>query len=152
MTPAAARYHFTLAFDVRDCECDLQGIVNNAVYQQYLEHTRHTFLRAHGLRFDELTRQGTHLVVARAELDYKAPLRSGDAFIVGLTLERLSPVRFVFLQDIYRRPDARLMLASRFTCAAMNDEGRPIMPRVIEPLFHAIGSPDQRIEARGRTP
>ena len=38
-------YQFTLKFEVRDYECDLQGIVNNAVYQHYLEHTRHVYLK-----------------------------------------------------------------------------------------------------------
>jgi len=30
-------YQFKVDFEVRDYECDLQGIVNNAVYQNYLE-------------------------------------------------------------------------------------------------------------------
>ena len=34
---------FELKMSVRDYECDLQGIVNNAVYQNYLEHARHQF-------------------------------------------------------------------------------------------------------------
>jgi acyl-CoA thioesterase FadM len=41
-------YQFRLDFEVRDYECDLQGIVNNAVYQNYLEHTRHEFLKQKG--------------------------------------------------------------------------------------------------------
>ena len=35
---------YELAFSVRDYECDLQGIVNNAVYQNYYEHPRHQLL------------------------------------------------------------------------------------------------------------
>jgi len=37
-------YRFKLNFEVRDYECDLSGIVNNAVYLHYLEHARHELL------------------------------------------------------------------------------------------------------------
>ena len=128
---------FTLAFEVRDYECDLQGIVNNAVYQHYLEHTRHQFLKQHGIRFAELSKAGINLVVIRAELDYKAPLRSGDRFVVTLEMARSSPVKFEFVQEIYCGEGAsrKLMLASRFVCAAMDAAGKPIKPDVLEPLF-----------------
>ena len=96
-------YRFKLDLKVRDYECDMQGIVNNAVYLNYLEHCRHEFLLAAGIDFNRLTQEKIFLVVVRAELDYKTPLRGGDAFWIGLNLERISPLRFVFLQDIYRR-------------------------------------------------
>ena len=35
------KYIFTHEMKVRDYECDLQGIVNNANYQHYMEHSRH---------------------------------------------------------------------------------------------------------------
>ena len=139
----AAPEPFTLAFEVRDYECDLQGIVNNAVYQHYLEHTRHQFRKRHGIQFAELANAGINLVVIRAELDYKAPLRSGDRFVVETRLERASPVRFTFLQEIHRDADHRRTLALKATvvCAAMNQEGRPMLPKVLEPMFAACESP-----------
>ncbi len=129
----------TLAFEVRDYECDLQGIVNNAVYQNYLEHARHQFLKQQGLDFAALTTRGIHLVVVQAQLEYKAPLRSGDHFVVESHLERLSPVRFAFLQDIYRLPDRKRVLTSQFDCAAMDDAGKPMFPKVLEPLLDGTG-------------
>ena len=33
-----SQYIYELEMKVRDYECDLQGIVNNANYQHYLEH------------------------------------------------------------------------------------------------------------------
>ena len=42
-------FNFELELQVRDYECDIQGIVNNAVYQNYLEHCRHKFLNFAGL-------------------------------------------------------------------------------------------------------
>jgi len=130
-------YRFKLDLKVRDYECDVQGIVNNAVYQNYLEHCRHEFLLAAGIDFNRLTRERIFLVVVRAELDYKVPLRGGDAFWIGLNLERVSPLRFVFLQDIYRREDLRLALSARTVGTALNERGRPELPAELEKLFAA---------------
>jgi len=130
-------YQFKLDLKVRDYECDMQGIVNNAVYLNYLEHCRHEFLLAAGIDFLRLAREKVFLVVVRAELDYKAPLRGGDAFWIGLNLERVSPLRFVFLQDIYRREDRRLALTARTVGTALNARGRPALPAELEKLFAA---------------
>ena len=124
-----------LSFEVRDYECDLQGIVNNAVYQNYLEHARHQFLKMRGIDFAKLAKAGVHLVVVRAELEYKSPLRSGDVFVIESRLSRMSSVRFAFLQEIYRIPAHKLVLKSQFDCAAMNDFGKPVFPKALEPIF-----------------
>lgn len=83
-------YPFQLEFQVRDYECDMQGHVNNAVYLNYLEHCRHEFIKELGLDFSELVRRGISLVIIRAEVDYKYSLRSGQRFLVGVSLERVS--------------------------------------------------------------
>jgi len=128
-------YIYKLDLKVRDYECDMQGIVNNAIYQNYLEHCRHEFLLSVGIDFDRLTQEKIFLVVVRAELDYKAPLRSGDAFWIGLNLERVSPIRFAFLQDIFRYPDQRIVLSARTIGTALNKKGRPFLPAILESLF-----------------
>jgi acyl-CoA thioester hydrolase len=128
-------YRFKLDLKVRDYECDMQGIVNNAVYQNYLEYCRHEFLLSVGIDFNRLTREKIFLVVVRAELDYKTSLRSGDAFWIGLNLERISPLRYVFMQDIYRQDDQRLVLSARTTGTALNENGRPFLPPVLQKLF-----------------
>lgn len=128
---------FAVPFEVRDYECDLQGIVNNAVYQQYLEHARHLYLKRRGFSFAELTKAGIYLVVVRAEIDYKSPLRSGESFLVSSRLARLTPVRFAFQQEIHRTTPRRLVLTATITCAAMNQAGKPIIPKGLEALYDA---------------
>lgn len=126
---------FTLHFEVRDYECDLQGIVNNAVYQHYLEHARHVFLRQHGLDFAALSRDGINLVVVRIEIDYLYPLRSGDQFTVGVRLERVSRLRFRFVQDITRLPDQKLIVSASVIGTTINERGRPMLPLVLDQLL-----------------
>jgi acyl-CoA thioester hydrolase len=130
-------YSFKLDFEVRDYECDLSGIVNNAVYQNYLEHARHVFLKKQGIDFAELERRGITLVVIRIEMDFLYPLTSGDKFFVGLNPERVSRLRFGFQQDIYRLPDEKPILAGKVIGTALNEQGRPRLP---EELMEQIAS------------
>ncbi|WP_108124337.1 acyl-CoA thioesterase [Saccharospirillum mangrovi] len=118
---------FRLEFSVRDYELDLQGIVNNSVYQNYLEHARHEFLRAKGLDFAALSNEGIDLVVVRAELDYKKPLRSGDRFHIDTAFRVIDRVRFAFDQSIVRNDDTLCMKAV-IIATAMNARGRPSIP------------------------
>ncbi len=92
---------------VRDYECDLQGIVNNANYQHYLEHTRHEFLTSTGIHFACLHEKGVDPVVARITLAFKVPLRSGDEFVSKLYL-RKEGLKYIFYQDIFRLPDLKM--------------------------------------------
>lgn len=128
-------YQFKLNFEVRDYECDFQGIVNNAVYQNYLEHTRHVFLKQQGIDFVELSRSGIDLVVIRVEIDYRYPLRPADKFYVGLNFERVSRLRFGFLQDIFRLPDERPILKAKIIGTSLNEAGRPYLPKEVEAIF-----------------
>ena len=100
-------YIFETRMEVRDYECDIEGIVNNANYLHYTEHTRHLFLRSLGISFAELHQKGVDAVVARMNLQYKVPLRCDDEFISRLGL-RKEGIRYVFNQDIFRASDEKL--------------------------------------------
>lgn len=101
------KYTFTIEMKVRDYECDLQGIVNNANYQHYMEHSRHEFLESLGVNFGKLHEQGIDAVVSKITIEYKIPLRSGDKFMVGINIRR-NGFRIIFTQDIFRLSDNRL--------------------------------------------
>ena len=126
---------FKLELEVRDYECDMEGIVNNAVYMNYLEHTRHAFLKQKGFDFGTLTQKGIHLVVIRIEADYLYPLRSGDSFYVTASIERISKLRFGFSQDIFRSQDSNPILKAKVFGTSLNAEGKPGYFKELEELF-----------------
>jgi acyl-CoA thioester hydrolase len=126
---------FQLAMAVRDYECDMQGVVNNAVYQNYLEHARHEFLKSRGLDFASLTEQGIIVVVVRADLQFKKSLRSGDEFLVTVVPVLHSPVRLVFEQTIIKSGTQQLMLSATITTTAVNSRGRPYFPVELKALL-----------------
>lgn len=122
---------FSIEMAVRDYECDLQGVVNNAVYLNYLEHARHEYLKSLGIDFAALAAQKINLVVVRSEIDYKASLTSGDRFVVEVRPEKLSPVRIGFRQAIYRLPEGKLVIQALVVGTALNQRGRPqVLPEL----------------------
>jgi acyl-CoA thioester hydrolase len=120
-------YLHSIEFTVRDYECDIQGVVNNANYQHYLEHARHEFLISQGISFAQLHEEGTDLIVTKVEIEYKLPLRSRDRFIVKTNIQREGNIRLVFLQDIYRTDDMKLIVRAKVTGAATKN-GKPVYP------------------------
>ena len=129
------QYTFSLEFSVRDYECDLQGIVNNATYQHYLEHARHEFLISKGIDFAQLHEKGMDLIIIRVEIDYKFPLKSHDKFVVKLNIRREGNLRLVFEQDVFRIPDEKLIVQAEVTGVATRG-GRPVAPG---PLVALLG-------------
>ena len=56
---------------VRTYECDAYGHVNNAVYLNYLELGRHSFLKEAGFDYAAIVAAGYGLYVVRVEIDSK---------------------------------------------------------------------------------
>ena len=110
-------YCFAMQLEVRDYEIDYQGIVNNANYLHYLEHTRHEFCKEAGMTFSQMHDQGLDPVLSKAELEYLSPLRMGETFISCLNIERRGP-KFIFYQDIFK-PDGSAVLTAKITVACL---------------------------------
>ena len=117
------KYIFTLEIAVRDYELDSEGIVNNAIYLHYLEHTRHAFVKREGVPFGSLTSDGLIPVVRRMEIDYQTPLRTGDVMLSRLWIERKGP-RFIFHQDIFKKDGGAAVVSAVVTIVCMEKDGR----------------------------
>lgn len=127
---------FAVEMTVRDYECDQQGIVNNSVYLNYLQHARHEYGRSVGLDWLEMTARGINLVLSRAEIDYLQPLRPGDTVRVTVKPSRKGKYRLYFDQEIQRPSDGVTALRARMRAACVVD-GKPAAPDELELWFGA---------------
>ena len=114
------KYCFETRMAVRDYECDIEGIVNNANYLHYCEHTRHLFLKECGLSFAEMHAKGVDAVVARMNLQYKTPLRPDDELISRMRLTK-EGIKYVFHHDIFRASDEALCFRGDVTLVCIVD-------------------------------
>lgn len=127
------KYSFCIEMKVRDYECDIQGVVNNANYQHYLEHARHEFLESIGGSFSQLHNQGIDPMVSKITLEYKRPLRGGDKFVVGVNMLRKG-AKLVFLQDIYNLDGDALAVKGEVDVVCLKD-GRLTRGDVFDEMF-----------------
>ena len=115
-------------FSVRDYECDVQGIVNNAVYLNYLEHARHKFLKNYDVDFVDMSKHGLDLVVVEIQAKYLSSLRHDDEFFVETEFKKLSKLKFLFIQTIYKKNDSTkpVLKAEIIGCCLDRHSGRPV--------------------------
>lgn len=128
---------FVLEFRVRDYELDQFGVVNNAVYQNYLEHTRHEFLLSVGLDPAAIAAAGRSLALSQLRIRYRAPLRSGDAFHVRLTVSRLTGARVELHQHIQRLPQEETVAEAWAEALFVDQRGRPM--RIPKQVLEGLG-------------
>jgi acyl-CoA thioester hydrolase len=103
-------WDFSTTVDVRFRDCDPLGHANNAVYNTYLEVARFQYWRA---LFGDVSPRGTGFIVARMEMDYRAPADPGDALDVRLRVDGIGRSSVVIAAQIVRPADARVILDSR---------------------------------------
>lgn len=80
-----------LPLTVRFRDCDAYGHVNNAVYLTYLENARFALWRAQGI---------TGVILARAEVDYRAQATYGDELEVRARVEGFGRTSFRYEYEI----------------------------------------------------
>jgi acyl-CoA thioester hydrolase len=91
---------------VRWGDLDALGHVNNAVYLTYMETARVRYVSELHLWRGEGSKRG--MIVARAALDYKAPLRLEDA-VAYTRISRLGNKSLDFEQVIARKSDDEIV-------------------------------------------
>lgn len=111
-------FAFTYEMKTRDYECDVQGVVNNANYQHYLEVTRHEFIQSLGESFDNWHQKGIDVMVSKITINYKSSLHGGEEFISCLNIKRTG-VRYIFNQEIYRKSDNKLCITAEVHCVCV---------------------------------
>lgn len=93
---------FTWAVRVYYEDTDAGGIVFYANYLKFFERARTEWLRAAGVKQQELIdREGAAFVVRSATIDYHAPARLDDELTLTLSIEKLGRASVQFAQKAY---------------------------------------------------
>ncbi len=90
-------FRFTCPIEVRFRDCDAMGHVNHAVYFTYFEVARFAYWRK--LEIERLAGEVSY-VIARAECDFRASVRTGDHLQVGVSVTGFGTTSFTMEYEI----------------------------------------------------
>ncbi|WP_329123537.1 acyl-CoA thioesterase [Streptomyces sp. NBC_01465] len=106
---------FSLPITVRGYETDSQGHLNQAVYLQYAEHARWSYLQQGGIRQSDLLDKGVGPVALEVTVRYLHELRAGDETVVDC--------RFVWGEGKTFRIEQTIRRADGTVCAEVTGVG-----------------------------
>jgi acyl-CoA thioester hydrolase len=117
---------FSHRLEVRFRDCDPMGHANNAVYLTYLEQARLAHWRAVGSLGVSDARGEPGVILARAEIDYRAPARYGEELEVRLGIAAVGRTSFTYDYEIVGEGERVVALAK--TVLVMYDyaAGKPV--------------------------
>ena len=116
----------TTEIAVRSYELDSYNHVNNAVYQNYLEHARMDFLNKIGFRYNDFFNAGYIIPITHIDIRYKAMAVLGDTLYVDSYPTLLKTVHRAFHQTI-RKADGTVCIEAEVEwCTVSKESGRPV--------------------------
>jgi acyl-CoA thioester hydrolase len=138
--------HHETELQVRYAETDQMGVVYHAHYLVWCEVGRTDFIRALGMPYAEMERQGIRLAVAEATVRYHAAARYDDRIVVETRLVEVRSRMVTFAYRIVRRRDGddrELLVSARIDLVCTGREGRPAsLPTAWRDLLHGGVSAD----------
>jgi acyl-CoA thioester hydrolase len=119
-------FFYSCDFEVRDSEIDIEGIVSNPNYLIYMQHARNKHIKALGIDFIEMHKEGYDFLLVHTDINFKDSLRSGDEFSVTSRLE-LSKIRVIFYQEVIRKKDNKVITTATNTVVCLETSTRKLV-------------------------
>ncbi|RZJ72625.1 MAG: acyl-CoA thioesterase [Flavobacterium sp.] len=113
---------------VRYAETDQMGVVYHGNYAQYFEMGRVEWLRALGLSYSFMEKNGVMLPVVSLTLNYKKPARYDDLITVKTIFKKQESVKIEFDYEIRNEKDELLTTGNSVLVFVDMKTGRPVAP------------------------
>jgi len=115
---------FETTFPVRYAETDQMGIAHHASYVVWMEEGRSQYMRAKGIAYEKIEREGRFLAVADLGVRYVAPARYGDAVTVRTWIGELRSRTVTFGYEVLHATSRSLLATGQVKLVWIDRHGR----------------------------
>lgn len=115
-------------------DCDMMGVVNNAVYVHLMEDARVYALSRLGLEYKGMEEKGFAGPVLSLSVEYKSSARFGDEMEIAVTFERYTGARLFLSYKMTEKGTGRLYATAQSEHCFVNlKTGAPVLIRGVFP-------------------
>ncbi len=111
---------------VRYAEVDQMGALHHSRYWVYFEMGRTELLRAAGVAYADLEREGVLFVVAKCAANFKFPARYDDRVTLTTRITKVGAARIDHTYELKRKADGVLLATAETTLACVSADGQII--------------------------
>ncbi len=115
-------------------DTDCGGVVYYANYLKYLEEARTEFLLLRGIELPKLAEKNIWFVVARVEIDYKAPVRYQERLEVSARVEEIKLSTVKFFQEVRKENTVVAKATTMLVCIGKDFKPIPVPEEVRKAL------------------
>jgi acyl-CoA thioester hydrolase len=115
-------------------DTDCGGVVYYANYLKYLEEARTEYFRSKGIELQQLAEKGIFFVVAKVEIEYKAPARYQDTISILTRIEKVRAASIQFFQSVMK--NSGTLVEAHITLVCVDKDFRPI--RIQEEITRSL--------------
>ncbi|MCM8759091.1 MAG: acyl-CoA thioesterase [Candidatus Omnitrophica bacterium] len=105
-------------------DTDAGGVVYYSNYLKFFEEGRTEYFEEKGLFTEELLKKGIAFVVAKAEIEYKRPVRYKDIIDVETQILEIGNTSITFEQKVMK--DGVLCCQAKITIVCVNENLKPV--------------------------
>ncbi|HYE17058.1 MAG TPA: thioesterase family protein [Tepidisphaeraceae bacterium] len=116
------QFQHEIKFRVRYPEVDPMGVVHHSRFFQYFEMGRVELLRANGVSYADLERDGVLFVVVKVECKYRSPARYDEELMLVTKVVKQTHVRIDHAYELRR--EGTLLAEAATTIACVDRAGR----------------------------
>lgn len=119
----------------RYAETDQMGIIHHSVYPVWFEAARTEFIKASGITYTQLEKNGVMLPLSELSCKYINPLHYEDDVIIEVTIKKVSYAKITFGYRVFLKD--KLMAEGSTTHGFVNSETfKPVNIKKIMPNFY----------------
>ena len=124
---------------VRYAETDQMGVVHHATYPIWFEIARTEYIKALGMSYSDMEKEGVMLPVTGISCRYRLPARYDDILEITARITRFSPARIEFEYEVRRKGEQEILTTGTSAHGFVDAETfHPLNLKKTLPDFYAV--------------